>query len=163
MDRKQISLQLTFRALDLDFKVDSFTDRLILQKAIYLAQLTGVDLGYSHSWYVHGPYCSSLTSDAFAIQSELGSGPDDSDDWQLDENSLKRLTRIKNLVTEQDRLKLRKKLELYASVHFLIIKKSISKTDLNGIADTLKSFGKDFDESDVSGAVNGLIEYGLLN
>jgi len=163
MDRKQLSLKLTFKALELPFKVDSFTDRLILQKLVYLAQLTGVDLGYSHSWYIHGPYCSSLTSDAVAIQSEIDSGQDDSKDWKLDAESLARLTRIKDLVTEQDRCKLRKKLELYASVHFLITKKSIPKTDLNDITNTLKNFGKDFNESDVSGAVDGLEKYGLLN
>lgn len=41
---------------------DSFDDRLICQKKIYLLQALGTDLGYTYNWYVRGPYSPSLTN-----------------------------------------------------------------------------------------------------
>lgn len=41
---------------------DSFDDRLICQKKIYLLQSLGTDLGYTFNWYVRGPYSPSLTN-----------------------------------------------------------------------------------------------------
>jgi hypothetical protein len=45
MDRQQIALKLAADGLGLHFKIGSFQDRLILQKAIYLVQAAGVHLG----------------------------------------------------------------------------------------------------------------------
>ena len=36
MDRQQIGVKLTIDGLGLDFKINSFQDRLIMQKAVYL-------------------------------------------------------------------------------------------------------------------------------
>ena len=63
MDRQQIGVKLTIDGLKLPFKVDSFEDRLIMQKAVYLAQAGGVNLGYYYHWYLYGPYSPSLHSD----------------------------------------------------------------------------------------------------
>ena len=41
---------------------DSFDDRLICQKKIYLLQSLGTNLGYAYNWYVRGPYSPALTS-----------------------------------------------------------------------------------------------------
>jgi len=46
MDRQQIALKLTVEGLGLPFKIDTFDDRLILQKVVYLAQAIGVHSGY---------------------------------------------------------------------------------------------------------------------
>jgi uncharacterized protein YwgA len=45
----------------------SFNDRLIFQKTIYLLQAFGLYLGYYFSWYIHGPYSTTLTRDGFAL------------------------------------------------------------------------------------------------
>jgi uncharacterized protein YwgA len=46
----------------------SFSERLILQKTIYLLQAGfGVKLGYGYSWYIHGPYSPALARDAFPL------------------------------------------------------------------------------------------------
>ena len=50
-----------------DFNMKSFSNRLKLQKVIYLLQVRGINLGYSYSWYVFGPYSTGLTKDAFCI------------------------------------------------------------------------------------------------
>ncbi len=41
---------------------DSFEDRIICQKKVYLLQSLGTDLGYTYNWYVRGPYSPSLTN-----------------------------------------------------------------------------------------------------
>jgi uncharacterized protein YwgA len=54
-----------------DIKIDSFEKRKILQKKIYLLQLTGVDLGYRYNWYLEGPYCPALAEATFTLREEL--------------------------------------------------------------------------------------------
>lgn len=41
---------------------DTFDDRLICQKKVYLLEALGTDLGYTFNWYVRGPYSPSLTN-----------------------------------------------------------------------------------------------------
>ena len=45
--------------------LDRFNNRLKLQKLGFLAQEMGVDGGFPFSWYIRGPYSSSLTSTLF--------------------------------------------------------------------------------------------------
>ena len=54
-----------------DIKIDSFEKRKILQKKIYLLQLTGVDLGYRYNWYLEGPYCPALADATFTLREEI--------------------------------------------------------------------------------------------
>lgn len=50
-----------------DLKRDTTEDRLKLQKAIYLLQAHGLQLGYGFSWYRYGPYSQDLVSDAYSV------------------------------------------------------------------------------------------------
>lgn len=70
MERRQIGLKLVMDKLDLPVTVDSFDDRLILQKAIYLAEASGVRLGYYYRWYLRGPYCPAVAEDGFAVAAD---------------------------------------------------------------------------------------------
>lgn len=74
MDRQQIGFKLALEQLSLPARLSSFDDSLILQKAVYLAQAAGVDLGYFFHWYLRGPYSSALTRDAFSMVSEINGG-----------------------------------------------------------------------------------------
>src|SRR3989344_5981546 len=49
------------------FDMSTFSNRLRLQKVIYFIQESGINLGYSFSWYLYGPYCPDLTKDAYQI------------------------------------------------------------------------------------------------
>lgn len=51
-----------------NFDMEYFSDRLKLQKVIYLLQQCGINLGYSFSFYIYGPYSTELARDAFQIQ-----------------------------------------------------------------------------------------------
>jgi len=162
MDRQQIGLKLTVDGLNLPFQIDTFEDRLILQKAVYLAQAAGVNLGYYYHWYLHGPYSPSLTQDEYAIGYELSQDLDDSEGWKLDDESTGRLEKLKNLIPKSNRPELRRKLELLASVHFLINRRQVRQNDAREITETLKRFNKDFSEEEVQNALRELIDYGLL-
>jgi len=162
MDRQQIGLKLTVNGLNLPFQINTFEDRLILQKALYLAQVAGVNLGYYYYWYLHGPYSPSLTRDEYAIGFEISQDIDDSEGWKLDDESSERLKKLQNLIPKSDRPELRRKLELLASVHFLINRRQVRQNDAREIAETLKRFNKDFSEEEVQKALRELINYGLL-
>ena len=162
MDRQQIGVRLAIKDLDMPFKIDSFMDRLIMQKAVYLAQAAGVNLGYYYRWYLYGPYSPSLTRDEFAIALDISAGLDESEGWKLDDGSSQRLERIKDIFSEPERSELAKKLELLASVHFLIDRKQVAKVDISQITATLKRFNKDFSEREVEGALEELKLHDLL-
>jgi len=162
MDRQQIGVKLTTDSLKLPFQIGTFEDRLIMQKAVYLAQAAGVNLGYYYHWYLHGPYSPSLTRDEFAIAVDVSAGLDESKGWKLDDKSSGRLVEMQRLFAEPKRGKLAKKIELLASVHFLIDRKQASKVDTGRITATLKRFKKNFSEGDVKGAIEELNTYGLL-
>lgn len=162
MDRQQIGLKLALDGLGLEFKIDTFEDRLILQKAVYLAQDAGVHLGYYYQWYLHGPYSPSLTRDEYAVAEALARDMDDSKSWKLDEQSQERLKKLRDLIPKNGRQRVRR-LELLASVHFLVDRKQVHGRDIDQITDTLKRYNKDFSRDEVQNALEELIGYGLLN
>jgi len=133
MDRQQIGVKLAVDGLGLPFKIDGFMDRLIMQKAVYLAQAAGVNLGYFYQWYLYGPYSPSLTRDEFAIAMDISADMDDSRGWKLDDVSLQRLEGIRAIFSEPDRDKLARNLELLASVHFPSCPMLIERPDNSAI------------------------------
>jgi len=162
MDRKQIAVRLTIDALGLPFAMNTFDERLVLQKAVYLGQAAGVKLGYYFSWYLRGPYCSPLAADAFCVAEELTQDTDDWHRWKLDEESNKRLNEVKDLVDLHGDLEKAAWLELLASIHFLLKTKQASADDSAGLAETLKRYGKDYESSEVRRAVSALRRKSLL-
>ena len=60
---------------------DSFDERLICQKKIYLLQSLGTNLGYTYNWYVRGPYSPALTTYIYANLDVLTSS--DFSDYKL--------------------------------------------------------------------------------
>jgi uncharacterized protein YwgA len=50
-----------------NFDINLFTNRLKLQKLIYLMHAKGINLGYEFGLYLHGPYCMQLTRDGYEI------------------------------------------------------------------------------------------------
>jgi len=54
---------------------EKFEARLILQKTIYLMQAFGLNIGYSYSWYLRGPYSVDLTRDAYELTNKFDRAP----------------------------------------------------------------------------------------
>jgi uncharacterized protein YwgA len=65
MDRPRLLAGLLRRVGD--YNLQTFSDRLILQKTVYLLQAFGIYLGYQFNWYLRGPYSPQLAKDAFGL------------------------------------------------------------------------------------------------
>lgn len=74
---------------------DSFDDRLICQKKIYLLQSLGTNLGYMYNWYVRGPYSPALTTYIYANLDVLSR--DDFSHYKLAEVVEKNIQCVNNL------------------------------------------------------------------
>ena len=56
-----------FKIMDFVPNIDSFEDRIIVQKSIFLLQLKELDFGYTdYDLFLRGPYSPHLTKDMFA-------------------------------------------------------------------------------------------------
>jgi hypothetical protein len=165
MTRRQIAISLALRELGIELRGESFTDRLIVQKAVYLIQAFGLDLGYFYGWYLHGPYCSDVTTDLFGALADPGAMDDLKADWTLDNGTKRRLATLKALIHRQER-PLARWLELLASVHFLIDRGQVKRKDhANGakeVSARLKAFNKDFRPQEVRDGLTELESRGLL-
>lgn len=164
MDRRQIGLKLVMDGLGLDVRIDDFDDRLILQKAIYLAQAAGVNLGYHYGWYLRGPYSPAVAEDGFAAAVELEDGLNETQGWIIDELTHARLRKLQPLWHDPKSGKgnLARKLELLASVHFLIDREQVPSPVPAEIVRTLQRFNKQFTTEEVTGAMEDMKRHELL-
>lgn len=122
MDATRIELKLTLDEVGMSPPtLTTFSERLNLQKRIYLVQILGYDLGYRFSWYLHGPYCTSLTQEAFGLRDDLQSGDKDADDFVLSEDAKKQIDQARKLWTLPAGMDSSHDdwLELLASLHYL--------------------------------------------
>lgn len=120
--RRQAALALCSRELGV-LNVSDFTARLILQKTIYLLQgLHGLDLGYRYSWYLRGPYSSTLTRDVFEIVENRTLQDSIWQRHKLSSSAKDILTRFKRAVfdTKPADMDLAVWLELLSSTHYLL-------------------------------------------
>ncbi len=158
MNRSQIALKLVLSELGMDPSMESFDDRLILQKTVYLIQQMGIPLGYHFSWYLRGPYSRDLTADAFA---NLGS--DAPEGWILDEAVESKIAEAKpflaNAASEGNQAR---ELEKLASVLFVINTGQALPHDGESITARMKAAGKDFSRSEVDDAIGVLRERNLI-
>src|SRR4030042_1761326 len=72
MDQGRILLKLICDKIGLGtLKLDTFDERLCLQKKIYCVQMAGLDLGYRYNWHIKGPYCPALTRVTFLLKEDI--------------------------------------------------------------------------------------------
>lgn len=98
---------------------DSFDDRLICQKKIFLLQSLGTDLGYIYNWYVHGPYAPSLTNYIYNNLDVLATN--DFSGYRLSESAEKNIEYV-NMLSQDKRsdLGIASWYELLASLLYII-------------------------------------------
>ena len=165
MDRRQIGTKLALDVLGVPVQVDTFDQRLIIQKMIYLAQAAGVDLGYYYRWYLRGPYSPDLTGDAFSIAAELTSDFDESEGWSFERTSQQRLENLREWVPSGPDRQRARQLELWASVHFLVTRHQTS-ADPEALAEVLhrykKGLSKPFKPDEICWALTSLQNHALL-
>jgi hypothetical protein len=162
MDRQRIELKLTLDALNHNLDLSEFDHRLVLQKTVYLLQAAGIDLGYNFGWYIRGPYSPGLTRDAFALQAELTERGDEFSGWNLSQPTLDRLARLRTAFESLPAESRPRRLELLASVHFLLRTRQGRASDVPGLREVLAQNRKDFSEPDIESALRELREHGFF-
>ncbi len=170
MNRSRIELALVFENLGIP-KNDlmTFSKRFQVQKQVYVVQIAGVDLGYRYGWYIHGPYSTSLTSDAFALKQEIEDGDTEFDEYRLHPDVTKRLEVAISLCQKPDKFTGSPDdcLELLTSLHFLrhIAYRPTGKTmDFGAVFDELIESKPKFTnrKSDAQLVWDQLDEFGLI-
>jgi len=121
LEPKLVALKLFLDALGIPADIDTVEDRKRVQKAVYLGQISGPNLGYRFNWYHMGPYSPALTRDYYELAGELENDPEAVRDKSLRESALQRLRETADLLKPPPTVPLDQPdwLELLASYHFL--------------------------------------------
>jgi len=122
MDGPQIRLKLVLDLLGLSSNVSTLQNRIRIQKAIFLAKYSGVDLGYSYNWYVHGPYSPELTSDYYDMDNDISHGDSDYKNYELTPTLVSSLEKVKQIIEMPSGVDLTKTewMELLSSIIYWI-------------------------------------------
>lgn len=110
-------LHALLKALGLEANIDTMSDRKTIQKAVYLAQRKGADLGYRFGWYIKGPYSSSLADAYYRLNKNKVPEPS----LELSDESLKMLDPIRSILEPPKDVPLEQPewMELLASLDYL--------------------------------------------
>jgi hypothetical protein len=119
MNNQLLALKLMLDELEVDRSIGSLNDRKRLQKAVYLGQLAGLDLGYRYGWYLRGPYSTTLTQAYYDLERNVAVGSDES--VRLNPEVSQKLQRLRPLFKQPSGFDRSQEdwLELLASYHFL--------------------------------------------
>ena len=121
MEMKLVLLKLFLDKLGISSEIDTFEKRKTIQKAVYLGQLTDVDLSYRFGWYLKGPYSPSLAEDYYHLADELEIDDKGHEEYQLKKSLSDRLEEVLPLLEKPKEFKLKEVdwLELVASYDYL--------------------------------------------
>lgn len=141
MDASQRALKLILEGLGVGSDISSVSRRKTVQKATYLVQAAGVDLGYRYNWYVMGPYSPALTRDYYALAEALAVDEGDSANYALQDAVAAKVAEVSRLLNVPRDVNLGQAewAELVASLHFLVEKRGLSKDDARAVIDREKS------------------------
>jgi len=141
MENRLIALDLVLRELGIPLDISTLDDRKRVQKAVYLGQRSGIDLGYRFGWYLLGPYSTDLTRDYFALSAALDDG-EALPARVLRDETRKSLARVRPLMNVPEEVNLEQEdwLELLASLHYL---QTISGLTFNTSVAAMKGTSKE--------------------
>lgn len=161
MNNIDIANGMVFQKLSIS--KDSFDERLICQKKIYLLQSLGTNLGYTYNWYVRGPYSPALTTYIYANLDVLASN--DFSDYKLAEMAERNIQCVNGLEKKiRSDFTTASWYELLASLLFIYNNKESWKIDEQecSLFSTLIKFKPQFNEEQCQYAFGVLKEYGFV-
>ena len=130
MNTKLKALKLILDDIKIPSRIATVEDRKKVQKAIYLGQAVGVDLGFHFGWYKMGPYSPELTKDYYDLAEELSQGDMEYNDNELAPEITEKLKIITSIIKTPQEVGLSQDdwMELLASHHFLRKNYSLDET-----------------------------------
>jgi len=136
-----------------EINLEYFNSRLRFQKLGYLAQEMGADGGFPYSWYLRGPYSSSLSNTLF-----MGVEVDAfKENVPLKESDKKIVSRLTNLlgkgIDKPDTL------ELFASVWYLMPSRKMSGNDVDSTVEIMKAHKPQYTPNQVKDAIKKISEF----
>lgn len=119
MDNIDIANGLVFKQLGIE--KDTFDERLISQKKVYLLQALGTDLGYHYNWYLRGPYSPVLTSYMYANLDWLKDSNTELADYRLSCDAENNIRCVNEMTQQSSSAGLTESAwyELLASLHYI--------------------------------------------
>ena len=140
MDARLETLKLILAELGIEPEIETIDQRVVFQKAIYLAQAAGVPLHYRYNWYVMGPYSPNLTKDYYALHAQRGDADHDQRSYVLKDQFVSLLRSLKPAMAVPEGVPLRPSewLELLSSVHYLRIQMHLNPADTQKSLDQMK-------------------------
>lgn len=123
MNARLKALKLVLSEMGIPDTIETVDDRKRVQKSVYIAQLSGLDLGYRFGWYLMGPYSPELTKDYYNLAEAVASDDHSYKDVDLLPGIKDRLHELKSLLAPPVDISLNQEqwLELVASYHYLRI------------------------------------------
>ena len=137
--------------------VRTFNERLKLQKLVFLARQVGFDIGFSFSWYIHGPYSPSLTNFLYTANNVgiLQSSPEIPKHERIELEAS--VNRLKDFLGED--LDDPKQLELLASVWYAMPRGPVEETRKQSIARMLSQIKPNFGYEEYLSAADRIISF----
>ncbi|NLC20112.1 MAG: hypothetical protein GX757_13020 [Clostridiales bacterium] len=138
------------------FNLDSLSNRIILQKKVFLLQNLGVNLGYQYSWYVHGPYSTELTAMAYEC---IPLGEEQFTNYNIKENIKERIKKVNDL----EKCEARKKVKLDNSAWYELLasylywKKQLGTQDK--AVEMVQITKPQFSDTDIEAAIQALVDF----
>jgi hypothetical protein len=134
LNPKAVWVSVILRELDIPISVTSKSNRVAMQKAVYLAQTQGADIGYRFSWYEDGPYSRALAETCYLIDEYRS----DYEGFYADDDFKSQLAPVKKLIdSKPSHANLAQWLEAVGSLDFMIrvmarpMEESIERCKLN--------------------------------
>jgi uncharacterized protein YwgA len=138
MDARLIALKLFLDELGVSDDISKVENRKMIQKAVYLGQYAGADLGYRFIWHKMGPFSENLARDYYKLSQSIAIGDEEYKRRELVAANQKSLRSIKPLMTpppdwtKGDKARANW-LELVASVHYLDNVTRLEKAEVKSV------------------------------
>ena len=147
--------------LDLKSKND-FESRFFIQKTFYFLCKLGIDLDIKFNFYAYGPYSQDLTDFLLTVQKFPVKELENLSNYELTNEEETILQKVKSILKNWGG-DLRK-LELYASVLYILKDMYIKDRNMEKVKETLKKLKPDlFEDKKFQQAIEDLLNEGLID
>jgi uncharacterized protein YwgA len=130
MEARLTVLKSFLEVLGVSPNIETVESRKLIQKTVYLGQLSGIKLGYRYGWYLMGPYSTTLTQDYYALADTLAIEEEEPQNRQFNDEIRNKIRQVLPLMTVPSDLvntfDQSEWVELVASLHFLRVVSQLS-------------------------------------